>query len=776
MSRTKVVVIDMQPITPAVGGGRQRLLGLFHALGPEVDAVYVGTYDWRGESRRDEQITPGLREICVPLSEAHHAAADSLASEVGKVVIDAAFSWQAALSPEWVEEARRWIAQADVVVFEHPWAFSPLKQYIEPAQLLVYDAQNVESFLKAESIGMEGSAKAVIEEVARNEYELLVAADLVVCCSEQDAGQFSRIFEVPESKMRLAPNGAFTRGGAITTRRESASHPATHGRRLAVFMGSPYGPNVDAARFIVTELAPARPEIDFVLVGGISEALQGVPIPENVTMTGVLSSAERDSWLLRADVALNPMDAGSGTNVKMFDYLAAGLPVLTTAIGARGICDASNAPRFLRIASLDQFASGLDGLLRDAAGDELHEEAWKFVDRRFSWERISAGLGRLIVSSQRRKAAGFRDEARRILLVSTWNIRCGIGEHASYLAEAFRDAGHDVMVFANHLAGHEPIGFDLDLSFPVIRGWTWDNRTWCDSRLDQDAFRRVLRRFEPDHVVVQHHTAYMPPHDYVTAVRVAAEAGAKVTVEAHDGRNLPADAAANLIAAGATVVVHDESERVELASKTGGNVEVIPLPVYASETGAQVDAGCDPAHPVISGFGFLRPYKGVHLAIEALALVRRKFPGASYRGWHALYPDEESERYYDKCMELVRSLGLEDAVSMNTEYQPIEDVVAGLSAATLVLLPYEPSREGASAAANIALAAGRPLVVSRSEIFKPLADTCVVVASHRLRDYASAVVSLLEDPGRLKSYSDRAARRASELSYSSAVGKMLAAP
>lgn len=74
----RVTVIDMQPITPAVGGGRQRLLGLYHALGPDIACTYVGSYDWPGESLRDQQLTPGLREIVVPLSHAHHEAAAAL--------------------------------------------------------------------------------------------------------------------------------------------------------------------------------------------------------------------------------------------------------------------------------------------------------------------------------------------------------------------------------------------------------------------------------------------------------------------------------------------------------------------------------------------------------------------------------------------------------------------------------------------------------------------------------------------------------------------------
>ena len=63
-SPTKVTVLDMQPIDPAVGGGRLRLLGLYHASATHLPTTYVGTYDWPGPGYRDHQLTahaPGDR-------------------------------------------------------------------------------------------------------------------------------------------------------------------------------------------------------------------------------------------------------------------------------------------------------------------------------------------------------------------------------------------------------------------------------------------------------------------------------------------------------------------------------------------------------------------------------------------------------------------------------------------------------------------------------------------------------------------------------------------
>jgi len=776
MKRTKVVVIDMQPITPAVGGGRQRLLGLYHALGSDIDAVYVGSYDWRGESFRDQQLTPGLREICVPLSDEHHAASERLAQDIGNVVIDAAFSIQAPLSPKWMAEARKWMEWADVVVFEHPWAYTPLKPHVRPDQTLVYDAQNVESFLKAESLGLDGAAEHLIKEVVRNEYDLLVEADLIICCSEEDATQFSKIFEIPENRIRIAPNGAFTRsaGGSITSRRAAARDSIDPGdpRPVVVFMGSQYGPNAEAAGFIVTALAPILPDIHFVLIGSVSEALHGMIVPANVTLTGVVSGEERDAWLLRADVALNPMSAGSGTNVKMFDYLASGLPVLTTTIGARGICDRSIAPTFLRLASQEQFAEILPSFIVEQGAAAAHAQAWSFVDRRFSWEGISAELGRVLAEVHAVKRASPAGR-KAVLLVSTWNIRCGIGEHSTYLADGLRQCGQEVVVYGNRLDGHAPVGFELDLKYPVARGWVWDNLTWCNSGLDQDRYRQVLDHVRPACVIVQHHTAYMPAYDYEQTVRIARESGASVVVETHDARNLSDDTANALITAGASLVVHGESERLDFPADIAAGMTVINHPVYTPRHGDGPLMESDPSAPVISGFGFMRPYKGVHIAVEAMSLIRKKFPAARYRGWHAFYPGPESERYYQECMSLARALGVEDAISIDTGFKPIDEVISGLASTSLVLLPYEPSVEGASGAANIAIAAGRPVVASKSDIFRPLADVCVIARKHEAGSYAKEIISLLRDNARLRMHSDAARRWASENSYAAAARRML---
>lgn len=412
MKRLKVTVIDMQPITPAVGGGRQRLLGLYHALGPNIDAVYVGSYDWRGESFRDQRLTPVLREVLVPLTETHHAAADALAADMaGRVMIDLAFCDQVHLSPEYLAMAREHILDADIVVFEHPWAYPALCDAMRPAQLLVYDAQNVESVLRVSLHEDLPKAASVLARAVEVEYQLCRDADLVVACSHEDREIFARVYGLPLNKLRVVPNGIFAFAHPVPDEEDRIQAKQELGLTVAplvVFIGSDYGPNNEAAAYIVRTLALAVPAATYALIGSCCNMLATAALPANVKLLGVLEETQKQQWMRAADVAVNPLTAGSGTSIKMFDFMAAGLPTITTAIGARGI--ASTGEPALLTRELEQFPGALHSLLSDiGTRDLISARARKTVESFYAWERISPRLGQLLCKrlEQKRHAQPF---------------------------------------------------------------------------------------------------------------------------------------------------------------------------------------------------------------------------------------------------------------------------------------------------------------------------------------------------------------------------------
>ncbi|MDD5319239.1 MAG: glycosyltransferase [Methylococcales bacterium] len=402
---TQVSVLDMQPIDPPVGGGRLRLLGLYHNLGSNIDCQYIGSYDWPGEHYRKHRLSNCLEEINIPLSSEHHAAAQSLSSRAGgKTVIDLAFSRLGMLSPDYIEAARQTISNADVVVFSHPWVYPLVAKDLAPGQIVVYDSQNVEGYLRAQLLDENSPTEAeLLRQVIHDEYRLGCRADLVLACSHEDLVRFNRIYEFPPEKMRVVPNGVMAFAALPPNKADKAKAKTqlqlAHDRLVAIFIGSAYGPNLDAGHFIVSRLAEAMPEVTFVIAGGVSTQLSSDK--KNVIITGALDEKDKHLWLCAADIAINPMFSGSGTNIKMFDFMAASLPTVTTAVGARGIEIGGRDAIVIAQPSAESFASAIRQLNDHATRLQIGKEARACVEEGYAWERISELTGKMFASRHR---------------------------------------------------------------------------------------------------------------------------------------------------------------------------------------------------------------------------------------------------------------------------------------------------------------------------------------------------------------------------------------
>lgn len=81
------------------------------------------------------------------------------------------------------------------------------------------------------------------------------------------------------------------------------------------------------------------------------------------------------------------MFSGSGTNIKMLDYMSAGLPVISTQIGARGLEVDEN--KHAVIATQRDFAEKLNNLMDDDnLKNYLGLNARRIAENRFSWDKI----------------------------------------------------------------------------------------------------------------------------------------------------------------------------------------------------------------------------------------------------------------------------------------------------------------------------------------------------------------------------------------------------
>jgi glycosyltransferase involved in cell wall biosynthesis len=84
--------------------------------------------------------------------------------------------------------------------------------------------------------------------------------------------------------------------------------------------------------------------------------------------------------LAAADVAVNPIGSGSGSNVKLAEYLAAGLPVVTTPVGLRGY---EAFAHLVTVAGLDGFVGAVQAQHRIVdRRPEVAELSWSALGQR----------------------------------------------------------------------------------------------------------------------------------------------------------------------------------------------------------------------------------------------------------------------------------------------------------------------------------------------------------------------------------------------------------
>jgi glycosyltransferase involved in cell wall biosynthesis len=94
-------------------------------------------------------------------------------------------------------------------------------------------------------------------------------------------------------------------------------------------------------------------------------------------------------FLEGANVLAVPLEAGGGTRLKILEAFAAGLPVVSTPIGAEGI--AAEHGEHLVIAPRTEFGAAIAGLLeRPAAGLALARSAQRLAESVYDWR----GVGR----------------------------------------------------------------------------------------------------------------------------------------------------------------------------------------------------------------------------------------------------------------------------------------------------------------------------------------------------------------------------------------------
>jgi len=256
-----------------------------------------------------------------------------------------------------------------------------------PGAPVAIDLHNVYSLLVGrEAEEQHGPTRLYLQREAkllgRAEERAVRLADVVFSVSEPEAVHFRAL---GGRTVHVVPNGVdCTAYASLPTGRRG-------GPPVILYVGTmSWAPNASAARFLVNDVLPRvherLPATELWIVGKDPPPdLLRMGNRQGVRVTGGVPSMI--PFLRDAHVLAVPLEAGGGTRLKILEAFAAGLPVLSTAVGCEGLKVV--AGEHLLVRERVDFADGLaEALTAPTTGEALAERARELVRRLYDWDAV----------------------------------------------------------------------------------------------------------------------------------------------------------------------------------------------------------------------------------------------------------------------------------------------------------------------------------------------------------------------------------------------------
>lgn len=381
--RKKITVVTTYPVFPPRGGGQNRVYYLYKELAAEFD-IEVVSLAANGTDFFSREIASGLTETRVPKSVRHAQKEWRIEKKVNIPITDIAFMFLFEETPAYIDAVVRAVEGSEFVIMTQPYLYGLLKKYTK--NTIIHDSQNVEYLLKQQMLPKNRTSEKLLKKLFEHEKQSCRSTQLTMVCTLDDAKTMKELYGLDERNVIEVPNGVDLDSVNFTTPADRMGQKRRlnlERKKIALFIASWHQPNIDAIEKIFL-MAMELPEVYFLVVGSAGLYFSDKKYPANVGFSGVVDDDEKNMILSVVDIALNPMESGSGTNLKMLDYIMSGIPVVTTEVGARGL----NLPeKFIKVATIGNFVEAIKECF-EFMDEDILNDARLFVEKKFSWENI----------------------------------------------------------------------------------------------------------------------------------------------------------------------------------------------------------------------------------------------------------------------------------------------------------------------------------------------------------------------------------------------------
>lgn len=372
--------------------------------------------------------------------------------------------------------------------------------------------------------------------------------------------------------------------------------------------------------------------------------------------------------------------------------------------------------------------------------EERIQRAYTLISTQYTWAAVAHKWMDFIQDVKKKK------QRPQVDMVSTWNNKCGIAEFTRYYIEnSDQLADYRIYPDIGHVLERE------DEPFVQPRLWRQD---WQNN--DVDPLLQALLGSPSQIVHIQYNVNFISPRALARMCREL-QPTKKVVIEFHATKPIEERMekqdwkyVAEGLNSAHRLIIH-QKEDLETLKKYGvspAKITLIPhgqisYPSYSKEDARRI-LGIHSAH-VVGSYGFLLPHKGIEKTIQAVARLKKKYPDILYIASCALYDADVSREYYQRCQETIAKYGIEDNVLLFTDFLAPQESAILLQACDATVMAYDVTGESASGAVRFCVAANRPLITTKQDIFAEFADCSTQIPNNEPERIAAAIEKIFKE-------------------------------
>lgn len=336
--RNKLLVLGTYAADTPIGGGKYVAHHLYRRLATRYDVTFLSLVESDKETK-SVAVSPHFTNMHIPQDTEQAKIMWSEEKKIKTGLFDVIQIRYWMHNNRFIEQVKNHVKSADVIILLHPY-FANLVNSLGVKIPIVYHAIDAELNQKRSILSDQ-----LIEDVKNVEKLACELSDQIWASSEYEKDIIVSTYTISKEKIRLLPHGADLTEVEFIDRESHAKIKSKeknlNNKTIFVFTGSWHPPNLESLEFIISSLSPIDANYLYFVVGSVKDYYfhkdPKAKVPSNVILLGPISNEEKMGVYKLSDFAINPMFSGAGTNLKMLEYMAMGLPIISTEFGVRGV-------------------------------------------------------------------------------------------------------------------------------------------------------------------------------------------------------------------------------------------------------------------------------------------------------------------------------------------------------------------------------------------------------------------------------------------------------